>query len=175
MEMPDIVLIIESEGITFKRKGVNLWAICPFHSEKTPSFKVNPELQRFYCFGCHEHGDVISFIRKFKSIPFKDACRYLGISTGTPSPEALKARERARRKRELVASFRLWERARHSELCLLYRTLQKAKGRVKTIADLEKISRFYHLETSWNAKLDILESPDDSAKFELFMGWQNGK
>lgn len=171
---PDIIKILESEGIELKQKASSFWGCCPLHSEHTPSFKVDPAKQSFYCFGCLEKGDVISFIQKHRGLSFKDACKYLGIATGTPSQEALQARERNRRKRELVKEFRLWERERHSELCLLYRTLQGAKQRVRTMADVEGIAEFYHLESTWIAHLDILESRDDSAKIELFKGCQNG-
>ena len=77
---PDIIRIIEQEGIELKRgKG-----LCPFHSERTPSFIVNRNKQTFHCLGCGEHGDVISFIMKLKGISFKDALVYLGIKSGQP-------------------------------------------------------------------------------------------
>ena len=72
---PDIKLIIEQEGIELKRGK----ALCPFHSERTPSFMVNRNKQTFHCWGCGEHGDVISFIMKLKGISFEDALIYVGI------------------------------------------------------------------------------------------------
>jgi len=77
---PDIVHIIEQEGIELKRGK----ALCPFHAEGTPSFMVNRDRQTFHCWGCGEHGDVISFIMKLKDITFKNALVYLGIKSGQP-------------------------------------------------------------------------------------------
>ena len=48
---------VVGESVPLKRKGKYLWACCPFHNEKTPSFKVDTDSQMFYCFGCHKGGD----------------------------------------------------------------------------------------------------------------------
>jgi len=79
---PDIVHIIEQEGIELKRGK----ALCPFHAERTPSFMVNQKKQTFHCYGCGAHGDIISFIMKLKWFSFKDALSYLGIRPGSPAP-----------------------------------------------------------------------------------------
>ncbi len=60
-------------GVEVDRKG---FARCPFHSEKTASFRVYPD-GTFHCFGCHAHGDVISFVMKMEDIGFSDACARL--------------------------------------------------------------------------------------------------
>ena len=52
-------------------------ALCPFHSEKTPSFSVNPRGQYFHCFGCGEGGDVIKFIQLFENKTFREAVKAL--------------------------------------------------------------------------------------------------
>ena len=54
----DMVEII-SGYVPLKKKGQNYWGCCPFHGEKTPSFSVNPGKSMFYCFGCHEGGDIL--------------------------------------------------------------------------------------------------------------------
>jgi hypothetical protein len=77
---PDIVHIIEQEGIELKRGK----ALCPFHAERTPSFIVNQKNQTFHCFGCGDHGDVIDFIMKLHGLSFKDALVYMGIKSGQP-------------------------------------------------------------------------------------------
>lgn len=56
----DMVEII-SGYVPLKKKGQNYWGCCPFHGEKTPSFSVNPGKSMFYCFGCHEGGDIFKF------------------------------------------------------------------------------------------------------------------
>lgn len=162
---PDILSVLQSEGIELKQKGNAFWSCCPLHSEKTPSFKVDPQRQTFYCFGCNEYGDVIAFIEKYKGLSFKDAVAYLGISTGKPSIDI----QREKFKRKLIKAFRQWEAHYHSELCLLYRTLQKAKSLVKSEADLNDLAPFYHKETTWLEHLEILEGNNDKDKFNLFL------
>lgn len=75
-ESNDIVDII-SESVPLKRVGRNYWGLCPFHSEKTPSFSVTREKQLFKCFGCGEGGNVITFIMKTRNLDFNEALRML--------------------------------------------------------------------------------------------------
>ncbi len=77
----DIASVI-GEYITLKKAGSNFKALCPFHSEKTPSFMVSSELQIFKCFGCGESGDVISFLQKYDGMEFYEALKYLAEKTG---------------------------------------------------------------------------------------------
>jgi len=77
----DIVPII-TEHVELKKAGRNYKGLCPFHSEKTPSFMVSPELQIFKCFGCGESGDVLSFLQKFEGMDFPEALKYLADRAG---------------------------------------------------------------------------------------------
>ncbi|MGA0845495.1 MAG: DNA primase [Luteolibacter sp.] len=77
----DIVALIHSY-VPLKRAGVLFRANCPFHSEKTPSFYVNPARQRFHCFGCSKSGDAIAFIREYENLPFTDAVKKLAQRSG---------------------------------------------------------------------------------------------
>ncbi len=165
---PDIVSVLEKEGVTFKEKNKSPWALCPLHSEKTPSLKVDPERQIFYCFGCHEHGDVIDFIQKYKGLAFKEALFYLGISTSRPTQEAIKKIEQEKYKRELVKAFKAWCNDYHNDLCKLFRALQKAKSKAKTIEEVEALSEFYHKESLWLYQIEILLSNNNEAKFNLY-------
>ena len=72
----DIVDVV-SEAVILKRSGRNYFGLCPFHSEKTPSFSVNPDKQIFHCFGCSAGGNVLSFIMKYHGISFPEAVRML--------------------------------------------------------------------------------------------------
>ena len=77
-ESVDILQVIEFEtGQTSNKKGSDNKILCPFHSEKTPSFNIRQDEGFFNCFGCGESGDIISFIQKYKSLDFTDACKYL--------------------------------------------------------------------------------------------------
>ena len=73
----DIVKIIDDEGIELKKEGANWKCCCPFHNEKTPSLIVSPTKNMWHCFGCHEGGNAISFVMKYKSLGFIEAVEYL--------------------------------------------------------------------------------------------------
>lgn len=78
----DIVGFI-SEYIQLKKAGRNFKALCPFHSERTPSFVVSPERQSWHCFGaCNQGGDVVSFLQKWENIEFVEALRILAKRVG---------------------------------------------------------------------------------------------
>ncbi|MBP5236550.1 MAG: DNA primase, partial [Clostridia bacterium] len=64
------------------RAGSNYKGLCPFHSEKTPSFTVFPSTQNFYCFGCGAGGDVITFIMRSEMLEYVDAIEFLGKKAG---------------------------------------------------------------------------------------------
>jgi DNA primase len=68
--------------VQLKHVGKNLFGLCPFHSEKTPSFSVNPELNLFKCYGCGEGGDVIAFLQKVESLEFYEAIEALAKEAG---------------------------------------------------------------------------------------------
>ena len=73
----DIVSIIGGEGVSLKRAGVNYECCCPFHKEKTPSFKVSPVKGIFTCFGCSAKGNAISFVMMLYNMTFPEAVEYL--------------------------------------------------------------------------------------------------
>ncbi len=72
----DIVELI-NERVSLKKAGRNFKALCPFHSEKTPSFIVSPERQIFKCFGCNIGGDAYKFLMEYEKMDFGEALRYL--------------------------------------------------------------------------------------------------
>ena len=76
-----------SSYITLKRAGTNTVGLCPFHSEKSPSFTVFPESQSYYCFGCGKGGDVITFIREIENLSYVEAIRFLAERAGMAVPE----------------------------------------------------------------------------------------
>jgi DNA primase len=84
---------VVSESVALKKTGKNFQGLCPFHTEKTPSFSVNPSKQIFYCFGCGVGGDAIEFLMKKEGMSFPEAVRDLArragihIPTGPVSPE----------------------------------------------------------------------------------------
>ncbi|MBW1846669.1 MAG: DNA primase [Deltaproteobacteria bacterium] len=82
----DIVEII-TDYVVLKKTGKNYVGLCPFHSEKTPSFTVSSEKQIFHCFGCGEGGNVFTFLMKKDGLSFPDAIRLIGKRYGIEIPE----------------------------------------------------------------------------------------
>ena len=82
----DIVDVVGSY-VSLKKKGNNYWGLCPFHTEKTPSFSVNAGKQLYKCFGCGEGGNVFSFVMKYENLTFPEAVKTLAERAGISLPE----------------------------------------------------------------------------------------
>ncbi len=82
----DIADVI-SAYVTLKRSGSHMQGLCPFHSEKTPSFTVFTGTQSFYCFGCAAAGDVVTFVRRIENLDYPEALRFLAARCGVKIPE----------------------------------------------------------------------------------------
>src|SRR4030043_1428091 len=76
------ILEVVSDYLTLKKAGKNYRGLCPFHSEKTPSFMINEEKQIFHCFGCGEGGDVFTFLMKVGHFSFPQAVEELAKRYG---------------------------------------------------------------------------------------------
>ena len=97
----DLVQIV-GEHVRLRKSGSNFIGLCPFHSEKTPSFHVHAERQFFYCFGCHAKGDVIHFVEKIEGLTFADALRWLGERYGIPVGSRSPSSERKAGERRIL-------------------------------------------------------------------------
>ena len=100
--------VVERAGVQLKRSGSHRWqGLCPFHTERTASFFVDVERQRFVCFGCKARGDVIDFVRIHEQLStVGEACAWL---TGTPAPSPL-ASPPSRPPRPTGREERRWDR-----------------------------------------------------------------
>ena len=76
-----------SQYVQLKRRGSTLVGLCPFHSEKTPSFTVYPKTQSFYCFGCGAGGDAVTFIKNIEHLDYIDAVKFLADKAGLQMPD----------------------------------------------------------------------------------------
>jgi DNA primase len=83
LEIEEVV----SDFVSLKRKGQNLWACCPFHHEKSPSFSVAPAKGIFKCFGCGKAGDAITFVMEIEGLSYPEALRYLAQKYGVEIAE----------------------------------------------------------------------------------------
>ena len=103
-ERSDIVDVVGSYVSLGKRSGANLFGLCPFHNERTPSFAVNPAGQFYHCFGCGKGGGVINFIMEIENLSYPDAVAFLAKRAGMQMPEDSFDRDARKRSRLLAAN-----------------------------------------------------------------------
>lgn len=96
----DIVAVI-SERVKLSKSGRNFKGLCPFHSEKTPSFYVSAEMQIYKCFGCGEAGDLLDFLEKFEGMEFVEALEYLAERAGVKLVRGFGGGEKSEREKWL--------------------------------------------------------------------------
>src|SRR3954470_13820459 len=106
----DIVVVIQ-DYVSLRKAGANYKGLCPFHSEKTPSFQVNREKGFFHCFGCNTGGDVFKFLELQEKLGFQDAVRHLAGKFGIPIPESVGTAESKSDAAEREALLKVHERA----------------------------------------------------------------
>lgn len=102
----DLVQLVSS-SVPLSRRGGRWWGCCPFHHEKTPSFTVDERMGIFYCFGCHESGDAISWVQKTESMEFMDAVKMLARQVGMTVPETNVEKGAYQQKERLFEMMRL--------------------------------------------------------------------
>ena len=94
----DLVALV-SETVELRQRGQEFWGCCPFHGEKNPSFKVNPNTGLWHCFCCGEGGDVFRYVQKRENLEFPDAIRYLADRAGIELAEERGGQRGPRRNR----------------------------------------------------------------------------
>ena len=107
---------VVGQYVNLKRSGSNLFGLCPFHGEKTPSFSVSPDKGIYYCFGCHKGGSVINFEMEIEGLSYPDAVRALAKRAGMTVPEDEQYQSRYRRQERLWALNKEAARFFHASL-----------------------------------------------------------
>ena len=106
----DILQIVQAH-VSLRRAGTSYKGLCPFHSEKTPSFNVNPDRGVFHCFGCGVGGDVVKFVELYEKVSFPEAVRLLAARVGLPVPEPEQGRRDPEEEAEREALLKMHELA----------------------------------------------------------------
>ena len=164
----DIVSVI-SDYVELKPKGRKLWACCPLHGEKTPSFSVSPDKQLFYCFGCHAGGTVIQFVMDMERLTFYEAVQQLANRVNMELPNEINDREmqrqRAYKKRMIEANT---EAARYYSQCFLNPAIGKDAQAyaAKRGLNAEIVTRFGigYAPDTWDSLLKLLKGKGYSEK-----------
>lgn len=107
---------VVGQYVNLKRSGANLFGLCPFHGEKTPSFSVAPDKGIYYCFGCHKGGGVINFQMEIEGLSYGDAVRALAKRAGLEVPEDPQFQSRYKQQEHLWALSKEAARYFHSKL-----------------------------------------------------------
>jgi DNA primase len=124
------------EYVKLRKSGANWSALCPFHKEKSGSFYLYPATSSYYCFGCHEHGDVFTFVMKMDSVSFPEAVRAIATKMGIPLPQREfssphEAREAGLRKQLLdvhEAATQYFQQSLHSPEAARAREYMSSRG-----------------------------------------------
>jgi DNA primase len=103
-ERVDIVHVIGEHNVVLKKSGRGFTGLCPFHSEKTPSFHVNPDTRSYKCFGCSESGDAFTFLEKIDGLTPAEALKVLAERAGVELTSRRDPAEQEREKRLLAAN-----------------------------------------------------------------------
>lgn len=156
IEKNDIVDVI-SEYMNLKRSGSNYMSLCPFHSEKTPSFSVSPSKQIFNCFGCGVGGNVVTFIQKIERISFVEALKMLAERAGIELDENRdpKELEKAKLKKALYKINAEAARFFYNNLLKSSKAMDYLKMRGLNEATIRKFGLGYAPE-GWHNLIDCL-------------------
>ncbi len=156
------IVDIVSDSVVLKNSGKNYLGLCPFHSEKTPSFTVSPEKQIFYCFGCHTGGNVFSFLMQQEGLSFPEAVRVVGNRYGIEVPDRRMSPEQKRQYSEKEKLYRINELAMAYFRATLHnaQTGQKAmtyllgRGMTRKVMDNHQLG---YAPDKWDGLLRYLE------------------
>ena len=170
---------VVGQYVNLKRSGANLFGLCPFHGEKTPSFSVAPDKGIYYCFGCHKGGGVINFQMEIEGLSYGDAVRALAKRAGMEVPEAPQFQSRYKQQERLWALSKEAARYFHSKLYAQEGTegLSYAQKRGMPKSTLTKFGIGF-APNSWNGLVDAMKAKgytDQELKDAGLVSEKNGR
>lgn len=176
-EIRDRASLVEvvSDYVSLKKAGKNYKGLCPFHSEKTPSFMVNEEKQIFHCFGCGEGGDVFGFLMKVAHLSFPQAIKELAERYGVklPSKEFSPAQKKEMVKREILFQINQIASEYFHDLLTVRREGEEARRYLSLRGVKEEIVKEHRLGYAldrWDGLLQHLRE----RKVSLELAWELG-
>lgn len=170
---------VVGQYVNLKRSGANLFGLCPFHGEKTPSFSVAPDKGIYYCFGCHKGGGVINFQMEIEGLSYGDAVRALAKRAGMEVPEDPQFQSRYKQQERLWALSKEAARYFHSKLYAQEGTegLSYAQKRGMPKSTLTKFGIGF-APNSWNGLVDAMKAKgytDQELKDAGLVSEKNGR
>lgn len=170
-ERTDIVDLV-SRYVTLKKSGADYVGLCPFHSEKTPSFRVTTSKQMFYCFGCQKGGGAIQFLMQIENLSYLDAVKKLGNECGIQVSAFGAADDKAEKKRKQMLAANK-EAARYFYSCLAAPCGLNARKYLKDRALTPEIIKKFGIgfaPDSWDSLKKYLFSKDFSEQILVDAG-----
>lgn len=170
---------VVGQYVNLKRSGANLFGLCPFHGEKTPSFSVAPDKGIYYCFGCHKGGGVINFQMEIEGLSYGDAVRALAKRAGLEVPEDPQFQSRYKQQERLWALSKEAARYFHSKLYAQEGTegLSYAQKRGMPKSTLTKFGIGF-APNRWNGLVDAMKAKgytDQELKDAGLVSEKNGR
>ena len=170
---------VVGQYVNLKRSGANLFGLCPFHGEKTPSFSVAPDKGIYYCFGCHKGGGVINFQMEIEGLSYGDAVRALAKRAGLEVPEDPQFQSRYKQQERLWALSKEAARYFHSKLYAQEGTegLSYAQKRGMPRSTLTKFGIGF-APNGWNGLVDAMKAKgytDQELKDAGLVSEKNGR
>ena len=170
---------VVGQYVNLKRSGANLFGLCPFHGEKTPSFSVAPDKGIYYCFGCHKGGGVINFQMEIEGLSYGDAVRALAKRAGLEVPVDPQFQSRYKQQERLWALSKEAARYFHSKLYAQEGTegLSYAQKRGMPKSTLTKFGIGF-APNSWNGLVDAMKAKgytDQELKDAGLVSEKNGR
>ncbi len=163
-ERCDIADVV-SQYVQLTKKGGNLFGLCPFHNEKTPSFSVSPEKQIYHCFGCGKGGGVVNFIMEIENLSFPEAVKFLADRAGMTVPEDGQDQELPRLRKRMLELNKEAARWFHAQLS------EPAGQKAAAYLQKRRISRktamnfgLGYAPDSWDALLKAMEAKGFTAE-----------
>ena len=161
----DIVELVGGYVRLIKRSGSNMFGLCPFHSEKTPSFSVSSDKQIYHCFGCQKGGGAINFVMEIENLEFRDAVEFLAKRAGMTMPDEGAPDEFLHKRRRMLELNR--DAARYFHETLLSPSGESARKYLAKRGISQKMVTRFGLGAAPDAWSGLLDAMSGYTKQEL--------